>query len=137
MNRCRKRIGHWAWILSLVLLPSCVETASAPRRAPDEARRPPQEARRPARRIDPRQAERLQRVMVPLLRAMDKPRPPNQVRIGIVDDSNINAANAGGGEFYITTGLLEKASDEQLSHMEGGKAAKAAREKKKTIARDK
>jgi hypothetical protein len=32
---------------------------------------------------------------------------------------------------------LEKASDEQLSHMEGGKAAKAAREKKATIARDK
>jgi hypothetical protein len=30
---------------------------------------------------------------------------------------------------------LEKASDEQLSHMEGGKAAKAAREKKATITR--
>ena len=32
---------------------------------------------------------------------------------------------------------LEKASDEQLSHMEGGKAAKAAKRKKAAIARDK
>jgi predicted Zn-dependent protease len=78
------------------------------------SQREPQEARRSSGRIDPRQAERLQRIMTPLLRRMNNPREPSQVRIGIVDDPNINAANAGGGEFYVTTGLLEKANDDQL-----------------------
>jgi len=41
--------------------------------------------------------------------------PLDQVRIGLMDDSHINAANAGGGEFYVTTGLLMKANDEQLA----------------------
>ncbi len=67
-----------------------------------------------SRRVDPWQAERLQRVMIPLLRAAGHPRRLNEVRIGIVEDSDINAANAGGGKFYVTTGLLEKASDEHL-----------------------
>jgi predicted Zn-dependent protease len=52
--------------------------------------------------------------MVPLLRATNKPRPSSEIRIAIVDDPSINAANAGGGEFYLTTGLLEKANDEHL-----------------------
>ena len=52
--------------------------------------------------------------MVPLIRAMDHPRPLNQVRVGIMDDPRVNAANAGGGEFYVTTGLLQKATDAQL-----------------------
>jgi len=66
------------------------------------------------RQIDPRQAERLKEVMLPLLQVMDHPIPPSQVRVGIMDDPQINAANAGGGEFYVTTGLLERASDDQL-----------------------
>lgn len=66
------------------------------------------------RQVSPRQAERLYRVMTPLLAAMNNPKNPKQVYIGIIDDSQINAANAGGGQFYITTGLLQKASDEQL-----------------------
>jgi predicted Zn-dependent protease len=66
------------------------------------------------RRVAPQQAERLYRIMVPLLKHMDKPRGPDQVRVGIIDDAQINAANAGGGNFYVTTGLLEKASNEQL-----------------------
>ncbi|HEV8343244.1 MAG TPA: M48 family metallopeptidase [Candidatus Binatia bacterium] len=77
---------------------------------------PRQEAGRssaPAR-LDPNQAARLEKIMVPLLRAMNRPRSPKEVRIGIVADPNINAANAGGGEFYITTGLLEKSNDTQL-----------------------
>jgi len=53
--------------------------------------------------------------MVPLIRAMDNPLPLNQVKVGIMDDSHINAASAGGGEFYVTRGLLEKANDEQLA----------------------
>ena len=66
------------------------------------------------RAVDPRDAERLQRVMVPLIRAMDHPRSLNSIKVGIMDDPHINAANAGGGEFYVTRGLLEKANDQQL-----------------------
>jgi len=64
--------------------------------------------------FDSRQADRLKRTMVPLLQATNKRNSANQVRIGLIDDPSINAANAGGGEFYVTTGLLQKASDEQL-----------------------
>jgi Zn-dependent protease with chaperone function len=63
---------------------------------------------------NPAQAARLQRVMVPLLRVMDHPMPLTQVKVGIVDDPQINAANAGGGEFFVTTGLLSRANDDQL-----------------------
>lgn len=72
--------------------------------------------RQPAntRQIDSRQAERFYRIMTPLLKNMDRPKSPKDVRIGIIDEADINAANAGGGEFYVTTGLLEKANDEQL-----------------------
>lgn len=66
------------------------------------------------RNVAPEQAERLYRIMVPLLGAMNDPLRPSQVRIGLVDDPAINAANAGGGNFYVTTGLLQKASNEQL-----------------------
>ena len=52
--------------------------------------------------------------MVPLLRAGDKTRSLKQIRVGLIEDPNINAANAGGGEFYVTTGLLQKANDDQL-----------------------
>jgi putative metalloprotease len=64
--------------------------------------------------LDRREAARLKDIMVPLLRVTDNRKSTNQVRIGLIADPNINAANAGGGEFYITTGLLEKASDEHL-----------------------
>jgi predicted Zn-dependent protease len=85
--------------------------ASAPSRPAQRER----DARTSAsQRLDPRQAARLQRVMVPLIKAMNHPIPLNNVRIGIVADPDINAANAGGGEFYITTGLLEKADDDRL-----------------------
>lgn len=52
--------------------------------------------------------------MLPLAKAMNHPRPLNQVRVAIMDDPHVNAASAGGGEFYVTTGLLLKASDDQL-----------------------
>jgi putative metalloprotease len=45
---------------------------------------------------------------------MDNPRDPKQVYIGIMDDDDINAANAGGAQFYVTKGLLQKANDQQL-----------------------
>jgi len=65
--------------------------------------------------LDSQQAERLKATMTPLLQKMNHPIPLDQVRIGLLDDSHINAANAGGGEFYVTTGLLMKANDEQLA----------------------
>ena len=65
-------------------------------------------------RIDRRDAQRLYSIMTPLLRAMDRPLNPKEVQIGVMDTPDINAANAGGGVFYVTRGLLEKASDEQL-----------------------
>jgi putative metalloprotease len=60
------------------------------------------------------QVERLRRVMLPLLRATDHRRDPNQVRVRIVDDPRVNAASAGNGEFYVTTGLLNRATDAEL-----------------------
>ena len=95
--------------LTLLLLNGCAElvtsSGSAGSGAQSTVRTVP---------IDSRQAERLKRTMVPLLQATDKRNSANQVRIGLIDDPSINAANAGGGEFYVTTGLLQKASDEQL-----------------------
>jgi predicted Zn-dependent protease len=66
------------------------------------------------RRVAPEQSARLYRIMTPLLRAMDRPKTPKDVYVGIVNDPQINAANAGGGQFYVTTGLLEKANDQEL-----------------------
>jgi Zn-dependent protease with chaperone function len=68
----------------------------------------------PTVKIDPSQAERIQRIMIPLLKSMDNPLQPGEVKIGIIDSPDINAANAGGGEFYITTGLLQRADENQL-----------------------
>ncbi|HET7005756.1 MAG TPA: M48 family metallopeptidase [Candidatus Binatia bacterium] len=64
--------------------------------------------------IDRREAARLKEIMVPLLRVTNNRKSTNQVRVGLISDPSINAANAGGGEYYITTGLLEKANDDQL-----------------------
>ena len=66
-------------------------------------------------KIDAATAERLQNAMIPLLKVMDHPLQPSQVKVGVMDDSSINAASAGNGEFYVTRGLLEKANDQQLA----------------------
>jgi predicted Zn-dependent protease len=98
-------------ILILALLPTgCAMEIASPRGpAPQEARRSPS-----SRPLDARQTERVQRVMMPLLRATNNPRRLNEIRVRVIDDTNINAANAGGGEFQVTTGLLAKANDEHL-----------------------
>jgi Zn-dependent protease with chaperone function len=67
------------------------------------------------RPIDGAQAQRLQQVMTPLVKAMDHPLALNTVKVGILDDAQINAASAGGGEFYVTRGLLDKADDRRLA----------------------
>lgn len=58
--------------------------------------------------------ERLRRVMLPLLQGSDRGRRLDQIRIRVVDDPNVNAGSAGNGEFVVTTGLLNKATDDQL-----------------------
>jgi len=62
----------------------------------------------------PQDIERLKRLMLPLLAVMNNPIPANQVSVGILDSSEINAANAGGGRFFVTRGLLDKANDDHL-----------------------
>ena len=83
--------------------------------------------------VSPQDAARLRRIIEPLARAADK--PPQRVTVGILSDRSINAANAGGGEFYVTRGLLDRATDEQLmailahefAHNDLGHVAKAQR----------
>jgi predicted Zn-dependent protease len=53
--------------------------------------------------------------MVPLLQAATREYRLDQVKLAIVDDPGLNAANAGGGQFYVTRGMLERANDEQLA----------------------
>jgi putative metalloprotease len=58
--------------------------------------------------------ERLRRVMLPLLRAKGEDVHTEKVRVRVVEDPNINAGSAGNGEFIVTTGLLDRANDDQL-----------------------
>jgi Zn-dependent protease with chaperone function len=94
---------------------------------------PSKESKPSTKPLDPAQAQRLQQVMTPLIQAMNKPLPLNQVKITLLDDKQINAGNAGGGKFIITTGLLQKANDDELrgvlaheiAHADLGHVAKA------------
>src|SRR6266700_4344718 len=98
-----------ALVLS-VLTGGCAGLGGAPSAEPSQ-----KGGTQPASRlVDAQQAERLRRIMVPLAGAMNHPRPLNQIRVAIMDDPRVNAASAGGGEFYVTMGLLLKASDDQL-----------------------
>ena len=107
--------------LALVgLLGGCagVTTSSGGSASPssrDTQRPAPSSSTKTARPVDGAQAERLKRVMVPLISGMNRPLPLNQVKVGIIDDDRINAASAGNGEFYVTRGLLEKANDDHLA----------------------
>jgi predicted Zn-dependent protease len=112
---------------------ACVAVGPAPgRRAPRESYGSPPPAYS-SRRTDSYDADRLRRVMVPLLQAMDRPCRADQVRVGIVNQDEINAANAGNCEFYVTAGLLRRANDTQLrgvlaheiAHQDLGHVAKA------------
>lgn len=102
-------------------------SAPAPSPTPSSARQPT------TAKVDPAVAERLQRIMIPLLKVMNRPLAPGQVKVAIVDDPNINAGNAGSGQFLVTTGLLNRANDQQLravmaheiAHEDLGHVAKA------------
>jgi beta-barrel assembly-enhancing protease len=126
-----RRVGRFAGLLLLLVSAGCAGIESGPSGAPQA----PQAggAGPAARDLDPQQAERVRRIMAPLVSHMDHPRPLSQVRVRIMDDPDINAASAGGGEFYVTRGLLEKANDEhlrgvlahELAHDDLGHVAKA------------
>ena len=110
------RAGLGGALVAAILLGGCAFETATPGRTsestgPAPAGKPPTASQKT---VDPAQVERLKKVMIPLLQAMDKPKPPSQVKVGILDDPSINAANAGNGEFYVTTGLLQKANDDQL-----------------------
>jgi Zn-dependent protease with chaperone function len=120
-----------ALLLLAVTLSACVAVGPAPsRRAPSPRDDAPSTT---SGRVDPADAERLRRVMIPLLQAMDHPCRVDQVRVGIINQNEINAANAGNCEFYVTMGLLRRANDDQLrgilahelAHQDLGHVAKA------------
>lgn len=60
------------------------------------------------------QMARLRSIMLPLLRVTGHRVALDEIQISIVDDAAINAASGGGGQFYVTTGLLNRATDDQL-----------------------
>ena len=122
-----------AALLAIVTLSACIAVGPAPsRRAPREEYSAPS-PEYSTRRGESVEADRLRRVMVPLLQAMDRPCRVDQVRVGIINQSEINAANAGSCEFYVTMGLLRRANDNQLrgvlahevAHQDLGHVAKA------------
>src|SRR5262245_26818157 len=128
----------WKILVVMALAAGCAvqSNGQADRRSPEPQPQPTASKPTPSnRQVDPAVVERLQRVMLPLIAKMNKPLQANQVKVGIMDDPHINAANAGGGEFYVTTGLLEKANDDQmrgvlaheLAHEDLGHVAKAKR----------
>jgi predicted Zn-dependent protease len=61
-----------------------------------------------------RDYERLRRIMMPLIRASNQSRRLGEIRVRIIDQPDVNAGSAGGGEFLVTSGLLRRANDEQL-----------------------
>jgi predicted Zn-dependent protease len=113
------RAHRSAAFLLLLLVAGCAGIGNAPPGTPQPTQTGrPQPAPHP---LDPQQAERIRRIMAPLVAAMDHPRPLSQVRVGIMDDPHVNAASAGGGEFYVTTGLLQKGNDDQLRGVYSGR----------------
>jgi len=114
-ERARDSARVLAAILAAALLAAaCATPASGPARQPQAGKPPAAGTPTAGKPVDAAQAQRLQRLMVPLIQVMDNKRPLDQIRVGLVDDPSINAANAGGGQFLVTTGLLQKANDDQL-----------------------
>jgi len=104
-----------ALLAAFSLAAACVAPVSSPAPSSSSGGNPTASAPRSTARIDPAQAERLKRVMLPLLQAADNKRPLNQVKVAIVEDDRVNAGSAGDGQFLVTTGLLRKANDQHLA----------------------
>jgi Zn-dependent protease with chaperone function len=115
MGRTFTRIA----ILWCVVIPlaGCFGSTSAPSRSstspqPERGSQSGQGAG--GQSVDPAQAQRLQRLMLPLLAVMDHPLSLRDVRVSVVNDPQINAGSAGSGQFIVTSGLLQRANDAQL-----------------------
>jgi predicted Zn-dependent protease len=63
---------------------------------------------------DRQHLSRLRGIMLPLLRVTDHRISADQIHVSLVDDQAVNAASAGNGRFFVTTGLLNRATDDQL-----------------------
>lgn len=111
MQFFRKPTSIAAAIFGLILAGCAAGNAQAPSSSPPAG----QVAEAPRTvHMDAAQARRLQQIMTPLIQHMNHPIPFNQVKINLLADPGINAANGGGGDFYVTTGLLQRANDDQL-----------------------
>jgi len=120
-------------VLAAVELSACIAVGPAPSRRPsrDSYSAPPPSYS--SNRADTFDGERLRRVLLPLFQAMDHPCRTDQVRIGILNQDEINAANAGNCQFYVTSALLRRADEDQLrgvlahelAHQDLGHVAKA------------
>lgn len=93
-------------IAAVILLAVAVDAASFKEEPTDRREYP--------RARGDQQMARLRAVMLPLVRVSNKRIPQNEIRVSIVDDAAINAASAGNGRYIVTTGLLHRATDDQL-----------------------
>ena len=116
MTASKRKVSGAVAVLGCVLILGCLEILgpTTGRQEPSPPRKSEQKGSPSAVAATPAQAQRLQRVMVPLLAKMDHPLSVEQVSVGILGSSEINAANAGGGRFFVTTGLLARANDDRL-----------------------
>ena len=101
-----KHFGKCCLAVQVVMWIGWVTNAEAFRKERSQQRDAPARAER--------QMERLKLIMLPLLRAADHPLPLEQIRVTIVDEPALNAGSAGDGQFYVTTGLMRQANDDQL-----------------------
>ncbi len=102
--------------IALLILAGCAEGASGSGQgnpAPSPQPKQTAEAQRTVP-LDAAQGKRLQAIMGPLIQHMNSPIAPAKVKMTVLDDAQINAANGGGGDFYITSGLLQKGTDDQI-----------------------
>ncbi len=124
----KRRWLPWA---GAILLVGCAGIVAWPSGSPRMSDAAPAASGRP---VDASHVERLQRVMVPLVKGMNRPLPIDRIRVGLADDDHINAANAGSAQFIVTRGLLEKANDD---HLRGVLAHELAHEDLGHVARTK
>ena len=114
----------------LVAVAGCLEPGGIPA---DSSSPPRSTGTASGAKVDATQVERLERLMVPLLRVMDHPISSRQVQIDVIDEPEINAGSAGSGQFVVTTGLLRQANDvhlesilaHEIAHDDLGHVAKA------------
>ena len=107
-------MATWRLMLTATFVATSLLGCAVERQGSADERPAPRAGAPETARLDVAQIRRLQHIMPPLIAHMNDPLPSDQVKITLWSDAHINAANAGGGKFYVTTGLLQKASDDQL-----------------------